>query len=235
MRYVLPLLIAILSSVTYADTVTVGRRGINSAGFKLPNGQILDGDGVGVGMVESHRPGKPGYDGDTTLYNTAVRPHLVFHHSGNAPVNGLIDQHAQGVGGIIIGDGSVGDASRGVAPGAKLYSGAAFPDLSVNDIIKTIHKIATFPVSAENPDVKVLGMSYSYEQVAPNEIPMDGNFDLTQYVDWSAKSHDILYVIAGPSTSQSFPASPSDQFNGLTVLQLSLQLNICSRRKPLLS
>lgn len=217
MRYILPLLFAVLSSVGYADTFTVGRRGINSAGFALPNGQPLDGEGVGVGMVESARPGMPGYDLDTAVYHTAVRPHKVFHHSSDAPVNGQIDQHAQGVGGIIIGDGSTGSYSVGVAPDAKLYAGAAFPDNSVNDIIGTIHKIATFPISAENPDVRAIGMSYSWEQVAPNELFMDGNFDLTQYVDWSAKRHDILYVIAGPSISQSFPASPSDQFNGLTV------------------
>lgn len=133
------------------------------------------------------------------------------------PINGRIDQHAQGVAGIVIGDGSTGNYSQGVAPDAKLYAGAAFPDTSVNDIIRTIHKIATHPISTENPDVKAIGMSYSWEQVYPNQIPMDGNFDLTQYVDWSAKRHDILYVIAGPSISQSFPASPSDQFNGITV------------------
>lgn len=84
MRYVLTLLISILSSAAFADTVTVGRRGINSAGFLLPNGQKLDGDGVGVGMVESARPGKPDYDLDTDLFHTAVRPHKVFHHSSDA-------------------------------------------------------------------------------------------------------------------------------------------------------
>lgn len=35
MRYILPLLFAIVCSVGYADTVTVGRRGINSTGSGL--------------------------------------------------------------------------------------------------------------------------------------------------------------------------------------------------------
>jgi hypothetical protein len=215
MRYALPLLLSVLASVAHGDTFTVGPNGIKSVGYLLPDGTRIDGDGVGVGMVEAERPGKPGYDTNPDVYHDAVRPHRVFNKSFDAPDNGPIHRHAQGVGGIIIGDGSFGGYSRGVAPDAKLYAGASFPDGARSDIMQTFHKIATFPISAENPDVKVISSSGFWDTV--DGVFMDGNDDLTQYIDWSAKRHDITYVILGPSIAQMSPAPPTDNFNGITV------------------
>lgn len=216
MRYVLLLLVAVLANTTFADSVTVGRRGINSRGFKLPNGQNLDGEGVGVGMVEPGRPGLDGWDLDTDKFHDAVTPHRVFFRSSDAPVNSPIDNHAEGVAGVIIGDGSFGGYSIGVAPDAKLYAGAHSASKDAQ-VMQTFHKIATFPVSASDPDVKVISTSGFVELATPNEILMDGNFDVTQYIDWSANRHDITYVVLGPSLAQNYPASPTDNFNGITV------------------
>jgi len=54
MRYVLPLLIAVLSNVAHADTfnsvrgdtVSVGFAGIDATGLRDPDGSILTGSGV---------------------------------------------------------------------------------------------------------------------------------------------------------------------------------------------
>jgi hypothetical protein len=48
-----------LSTSTYASVDTNGPNGINSAPLRSIG---LSGSGVGIGMVEAGRPGKPGYD-----------------------------------------------------------------------------------------------------------------------------------------------------------------------------
>ncbi len=221
MRFVPLLLLPILTSAAYADLNSIGPLGINARGFKLPNGGNLDGEGVGIGMVEGYRPGKPGHDLDTDKYNSAVKPHKVFQQSMDAPVNGNVNQHAQAVGGIIIGDGSLGDYSYGVAPDAVLYAGGSYPDDSVGDLISTIHKVANHPISTENPDVRAINMSYTWSLA--DQIYLDGNYELTKYLDWSAARHDILYVVSGMSDTVVAPASPTENFNGITVVASDIE------------
>jgi hypothetical protein len=119
-----------------------------------------------------------------------VKPHKVFQHSANAGVNSFIHDHAISVAGIMIGDGSEGGASRGVAPAATLYSGATQPELNPGDVITTLYKIATNPITLDDPDVRVINMSYAFAY-PDNPTSRDGNFELTKYIDWSATRHDI--------------------------------------------
>lgn len=217
MRSTLLLFIVSLTGAAAASTTTIGVHGIRSTSVTLPNGFSLNGDGVGVGQVEDNRAGKPDYDTDFNKINDAIKPHKVFQHSATAGVNLYIGNHAISVAGIVIGDGSEGGGSRGVAPKAKLYSGAAQSIADVDDLITTLHKIATFPISLEVPDVKVINMSYAFEY--PDfDISRDGNFELTKYVDWSAARHDITYVIAAASNLSTNADSPSENFNGITVV-----------------
>jgi hypothetical protein len=45
----------------------------------------------------------------------------------------------------------------------------------------------------------------------------DGNQLLSQFVDWSAKTHEILYVVAGNQGNVAPNNIPSDNFNGMTI------------------
>jgi hypothetical protein len=44
----------------------------------------------------------------------------------------------------------------------------------------------------------------------------DGNSHWTQYIDWSASQHDVLYVVSGSQESD-LVGIPQDNFNGITV------------------
>ncbi len=46
---------------------------------------------------------------------------------------------------------------------------------------------------------------------------MDGNSLLTSFIDWSAYTHDVLYVVGGPETGGGLGPIPSDNYNGITV------------------
>jgi hypothetical protein len=48
----------------------------------------------------------------------------------------------------------------------------------------------------------------------------DGNQPMTEFVDWSALHHNVLYVVAGTETAASLPI-PTDNFNGITVASSS--------------
>jgi subtilisin family serine protease len=225
MRYVLLLLlIAPLTSLAYADSYSAGPLGINARGFKLPNNTNIDGEGVGIAQMEQFRPGNPGHDLNFDDYHAAVEPHRVFQQAGDAPMGSPINDHAEGVAGVMIGDGSFGGYSVGVAPDAKLYSGAAFPDDDADDLIRTLHKFITYPNTfLGNPKVRAVNISYFWAHVFPNQIFLDGNYPLTKYVDWSANRFDITYVVLASSTNSPDPSAPTEHFNGITVVASAVE------------
>jgi hypothetical protein len=46
----------------------------------------------------------------------------------------------------------------------------------------------------------------------------DGNSHLTQFIDWSARQHDVLYCVAwGNENNTPWPRKPQDNYNGLTI------------------
>ena len=63
-------------------------------------------------------------------------------------------------------------------------------------------------------DVRAINMSFG-NPLATGKI-LDGNSLLTQFVDWSAREHDTLYVVAGNEDAGGIPI-PTDNFNGMTV------------------
>lgn len=92
MRLVLTIAAVILVSGLCRADSGVGPNGIDATGLKLPNGNPLNGSGVGFGQVEGARPGKPiangGPDDGTNSAPTIVPAAIYMGASTAAPGNG---------------------------------------------------------------------------------------------------------------------------------------------------
>jgi subtilisin family serine protease len=55
----------------------------------------------------------------------------------------------------------------------------------------------------------------------------DGNQHLTQFVDWSAAAHDVLYVASGYEGNMN--PVPKDNFNGITVAYSTMEGGVYRR------
>jgi hypothetical protein len=117
-------------------------------------------------------------------------------------------------------------APTGVAVMADLYSSATNP-VGPNfddEAAVTLNHIATLP----GVDVRAINMSFQNGRISGNLN--DGNQLLTQFVDWSAAAHDLLYVAAGKnSTSPAGNSIPTDNFNGMTIARSTLEGTVYRR------
>lgn len=198
---------------------SIGPGGINSAG--LP----YTGAGISIGQVEPDRPTKPGFDDpynsnfftdptEVSILNgdpnpTANAQDEIFILDPPAPP----DPHATHVAGVMISGDSF---APGVAEGANLYASVSAFRFE-NPVLDTDELTAQFVATRDDGDVRAINISYIVP-FDPNGVP-DGNSNFTQFVDWSASEHDVLYVVAGRELPIQ-PAStgqPQDNFNGMTV------------------
>lgn len=178
-----------------ASTITIGPKGIDSAGLTLVTGMPLNGSGVAIGQVELTRPGWSVDDGgidDSAHSSRDVVPANVFRRttSGTGIANLYTNNHAEQVASVLIGTDTTDpdgagprSAPTGVAPGADLYSSATDPGpppapYDVEAAI-TINHVATLP----GVDVRAINMSFGNPVTT---LIMDGNQHLTRFVDWSA-------------------------------------------------
>jgi hypothetical protein len=211
-----------------ASTITIGPNGINSAGLLNANGQPLTGAGIAIGQVEEGRPGDADVGDDLAHRNTTINPAGVFIRDDLEPItpnDSIVSNHAEQVAGILISTDTTdpppnpdGDAPTGVATGASLYSGAYVtpggpPNPGYADAILMMQRIAM----QNGGDVRVINHSWGKPKEASAAI--DGNSQLTLGVDWSARVHDVLYVVAG---NQGFMLPiPKDNLNGMTIARSS--------------
>jgi hypothetical protein len=212
------LLLLTTTTLSYADS-GVGPEGINATGLKLPNGTVLTGTGIAIGQVEGSRPGKPTANGgpdDAANSASTIVPSQVYMGTTLATANGFrVSNHAELVASVII---STNANAKGVAPGASLNAGgyAATADLSQQRIALTMNRIATLtdPIIGE----QVAAINFSEGIALDGFDTVDGSSHLTEFVDWSAAQHDVLYVSAGrESDSVGDGPVPTDNFNGITV------------------
>src|SRR4051812_14804521 len=184
---------------------TLGPDGINS----LITG--LNGSDVPIGQVETFRPGKPLYDTDQTKYASNTVPTGVYFQTDggfDAMDSANIFDHATSVAALMIGQDhsvtgrNVADyaANRGVAPSAFLVSaaGSSSGDFAVDQgkYALTLNRLAII----NGGTVTAINMSFAIELTSGVS---DGNSYLTQFVDWSARQHDVLYVAAWGNESNS--------------------------------
>jgi hypothetical protein len=223
-----------------ASVETIGPLGINSAGLTTANGLPLNGGAVGthspiaIGQVELFRPGDPDFDTNQAYYNASVNPAGVYFLTAGAPptFNAQADdqteigpppyplaanagQHAVGVAGIMISTAAdappMPSTPTGVAPAARLYSeGIPNSANSAEEAAIAMQHLVTLP------GIDIRALNYSVLTPLPSGGDTDGNTVLTQFVDWSAHEHDVLYVLIGTQTSTTNPV-PTDNFNGITV------------------
>lgn len=173
----------------------------------------LIGRKIGIGQVEIGRPRQFGLDKAAWGSRGMIKLAGVFLRNTPAKANTNVDPHAQNVASVMIGSDK---GFRGVAPAARLYS-AAVGSLKTGG--QPQECLSAQHVALQNGgDVRAINFSFGEtleRDQRPNAL-LDGNALLTQCIDWSARVHDVLYVIAGNQGRGGIPI-PTDNFNGVNV------------------
>ncbi|MGB3137621.1 MAG: S8 family serine peptidase [Nodosilinea sp.] len=203
----MPLALPVLALTESVGPQGIDARRLHSAPYNLTGAKIA------IGQVEIGRPSQFGIDKVATeTLPVAVRRVLLLDEV--APPNEYVDGHAANVASVMISQ----DKQRpGVAPEALLYSGAVGP--LGNTSAQPEECLAAQAVALENGgDVRAINFSFGEplgRDARPNPV-LDGNALLTQCIDWSAREHQTLYVIAGNQGRGGIPI-PTDNFNGINV------------------
>jgi subtilisin family serine protease len=194
-----------------ASISSIGQNGIDALRLRS-DPYDLTGAKIAIGQVEIGRPAQFGLD-KAAVNNLVVNVTRLFHRDGLARPNDFVDGHAANVASVMI---SQGKELTGVAPNAHLYSSA------VGEIRRTGQPeecLSSQTVASQNGgDVRAINFSFgeSLQQDPRPDATLDGNALLTQCIDWSAKEHDVLYVIAGNQGGGGIPI-PTDNFNGVNI------------------
>ncbi|MBW4655718.1 MAG: S8 family serine peptidase [Kaiparowitsia implicata GSE-PSE-MK54-09C] len=190
---------------------SVGDRGIDA--LRLHQAPYsLTGRKIAIGQVEIGRPAQFGLD-KTASQNFAVRPWQALFRTRQSDPNENVDRHAASVASVMISNDK---AFRGVAPDARLHAAAAG---SLREGGQMYECQASQAVAQQNGgDVRAINFSFG-ESLLRDPRPdamLDGNALLTQCIDWSARVHNVLYVIAGNQGQGGIPI-PTDNFNGMVI------------------
>jgi hypothetical protein len=209
----------LIAGTVYGDAASIGPNGINSAGLGLT------GAGIGIGQAEFFRPADASFDTTPAVNNNTIDPAQVFFHSGatftaTPNIGSEISQHALGVAGLMISSDPVGKgvaAPSGMQPGADLYSiggvqGPLLPDV-YNQVSENLQFLAQRGPASGTQKIWAINQSLN---LSAGMNQLNGSALPTQFIDWSARTHDVLYVIAGFEAGGT-GAIPSDNFNGITV------------------
>ncbi|WP_013320683.1 S8 family serine peptidase [Gloeothece verrucosa] len=190
---------------------SVGEEGIYADLLQAPP-LNLTGRKIAIGQVEIGRPGKFGFD-KAVAWNPAISLAGLFYRDTPAKPNTYVDNHANMVASVMV---SQDKKLRGVAPAAKLYSGAVG---NLKRGGQPEECLTSQHVALQNSgDVRAINFSFgeSLQRDGRVDAKLDGNALLTQCIDWSARVHDVLYVIAGNQGKGGIPI-PTDQYNGITT------------------
>lgn len=179
----------------------------------------LTGRKIAIGQVDIGRPRKFGLDKAAHLHRE-IPVRQVFLRDTPAKTNPNEDpqmkpaeQHAENVAAVMI---SSDKQLPGVAPGATLYA-AAIGLLRRSG--QPEECLAAQNLAEQNGgDVRAINYSFGeslQQDPRPNPV-LDGNALLTQCLDWSARVHNVLHVVAGNQGRGGIPI-PTDNYNGMNV------------------
>lgn len=190
---------------------SIAQKGIDALRLQYPP-YGLTGRKIAIGQVEIGRPGQFGVD-KAASRNRVVSLARAFYRDQPAKTNTNLDTHAAQVASVMVGDSK---AVRGVAPSAKLYSSAAATPQRGGQAEEC--RSAEHVAMQNGGDVRAINFSFgeALQQDPRPNAKLDGNALLTQCVDWSARVHDVLYVIAGNQGKGGIPI-PTDNYNGMTI------------------
>lgn len=219
-----PLTLTALILPATASNTSTGPAGIDAEKLHQPPYNLL-GRKIAIGQVEIGRPARFGLDKKIEPTH-GVTVAAVFQGNKPATSNIQLDSHAQNVAGVMIANSKT---IKGVAPAARLYSTAAVtsrsPDRQFLECRSSQH------IALQNSDdVRAINFSFGEPlelDPRPNAI-LDGNAPLTQCIDWSARVHNVLYVIAGNQGKGGIPI-PTDNYNGVNVGLSSLYQGVFSK------
>ncbi len=186
-------------------------RGINALILHEQPYNLL-GRKIAIGQVEIGRAGKFGLDKVASKQkNISVAGS--FFRDKEAKPNANIDNHAFMVASVMVSNHK---KLRGIAPKAKLYSSAI--GLIKKDGQGEQCLSAQHIAKQNNDDVRAINFSFGESLDKDSRInpSLDGNALLTQCIDWSARVHNTLYVVAGNQGSGGIPI-PTDNYNGITT------------------
>jgi hypothetical protein len=179
----------------------------------------LTGRKIAIGQVDIGRPRKFGLDKQANLHRE-IPVQQVFMQDTPAKTSPTDDpqmkpaeQHAEHVASVMI---SSDKAFTGVAPNATLYA-AGIGLLRRSG--QPEECLAAQNLAEQNSgDVRAINYSFG-ESLAQDPRPnavLDGNALLTQCLDWSARVHNVLHVVAGNQGRGGIPI-PTDNYNGMNV------------------
>ncbi len=201
-------------SAALAPTSSVGAEGIDALRLQQPP-YNLTGRKIAIGQVEPGRPGRRFVD-KVSDPNQDVLPARLYFQDQPTSRNQNAQEHAGNVAGVMI---SVDKLLRGVAPDARLYASAFGLSGGRRESIQPQACLSAQSVASQNStDVRAINFSFgeSLSRDGRNKPALDGNSLLTQCVDWSARVHNTLYVVAGNQGDGGIPL-PTDAYNGMVV------------------
>lgn len=195
----------------FASDTSIGEAGIYAN--RLQDEPLnLTGRKIAIGQVEIGRPIKYGFD-KAAAWQPPYLLSGLYYRDQSAKANTYTDNHAAMVAGVMI---SQDKRFRGVAPDARLFSGAVG---SLKKGGQAEECLTSQHIASQNGgDVRAINFSFgeSLQRDSRENAKLDGNALLTQCIDWSARVHDVLYVIAGNQGKGGIPI-PTDQYNGITT------------------
>ena len=195
----------------YSLDDSLSQKGIDAQRLHQAPYNLL-GRKISIGQVEIGRPKKFGLDKLPPLHRKLPIVRL-FYRDQSAISNTHIDNHAMMVAGVMVSNSK---KLTGVAPSANLYVGAigSLKTAKQPEECLTIQNVAL----QNGNSVKAINLSFG-ESLARDEREnprLDGNALFTQCVDWSARVHNVLYVVAGNQGMGGIPI-PTDNYNGITT------------------
>lgn len=190
---------------------SVGPKGIDA--LRLHEAPYnLTGRKIAIGQVEIGRPGLFGVD-KAVAANHVMMLERVFYRDTDARQNANVDSHAQNVASVMI---SSAKAAKGVAPNARLFSSAAGTPRRYGQPEECLS--AQHIAMQNGGDVRAINLSFGESlRHDPRPTPvLDGKALLTLCIDWSARVHNVLYVVAG-NQGKGGISIPTDNYNGVNV------------------
>jgi hypothetical protein len=220
-RIVIGMTMAVIVTPSWALPIgdSVGEAGIDA--IKLHHSPYnLTGKKIAIGQVEIGRPVKFGWD--KAAQNPKFKVEQIFYQNGNAKSNENIEQHATMVASVMV---SQDKAYPGVSPDARLYASAiGTPKIApqAEECLSTVH------VARQNGgDMRAINLSFGepLERDPRPNAKLDGNALLTMCLDWSARVHNISYVVAG-NQGKGGISIPTDNYNAINVAYSNLRQGI---------